>query len=106
MPPYKTNPFGETVKVSKTWKKVGHIPVDSAQIVIIDPCYIDKDNVEKKSNHASNVTLDKSLGEIFPNLSGTLNLGFATRTGYGDGYYPVYAQFEGERVSAIKITFT
>jgi hypothetical protein len=106
LPTYKTNPFGETVKVSKTWKKVGHIPVDSAQVVIIDPCYINKDNIERMYNHASDVTLSKTLGETFPNLEGTLNLGFATSTGSGDGYYPVYAQFEGKRVSAIKITFT
>lgn len=88
---------------------VGTVSVDSGQILLIDPCYITKDfegeydeSVAKTElNYAAccNVTCDDlSVGEV-----GTL--GVVTRSGYGDGMYPVYATRRAGRIVGIRIDF-
>lgn len=102
---------------------IGHIGVDSGQMMLVDPCYIeswDSDDEEfavdasdretpKHSNFsyagACNTTLTK------PN-AGILSHGMAAvcSTGFGDGSYPVYVEYsnEGEwgtRIKSMTIVF-
>jgi|ETNmetMinimDraft_5_1059913.scaffolds.fasta_scaffold10774_8 hypothetical protein len=96
--------------------KVGHVSVDSGQVIIADPCYImdgpyddapvhdPKDHKTAGYGHPCKVTLsDKGYGE-FPVK------GFATAiasgSGYGDGHYPVYGDMDEDgRVVALHIYF-
>ncbi len=92
---------------------VGSFGVDSGQAMVGDPCYLDKWktnegeewNLEGKigdySYHgASATTLDSSAGTLGNGLAVAFN------TGYGDGVYPVYAQFnEDGRIAKIVIDF-
>lgn len=103
---------------------IGSFGVDSGQVLITDPCYIDSgwkpwnDKEEPFDNHkekkgqygylgAAGVTLDDQFGP----LAGFL--GVVSTTGYGDGMYPVYAKLENigtdeipdQRVSQIVIDF-
>jgi len=96
--------------------KVGHVSVDSGQVIIVDPCYImdgeyddapvhnPEDRKVAGYGHPCEVTLsDKGYGE-FPVK------GFATAiasgSGYGDGHYPVYGDMDEDgRVVALHIYF-
>ena len=95
---------------------IGQISVDSGQAMVGDPCYLDEwkpwnadeqefsDHVNKKGEYsylgACNATITEGYGQ----------LGFGTAvvfsTGYGDGSYPVYAEFdENGRVAKVVIDF-
>ena len=95
---------------------IGRFSVDSGQAIVGDPCYLEdwkpwnseEDNFADHENKAGeygylgacNATLGKGYGE--------LNNGSAVAfsTGYGDGYYPVYAEInEDGRVAKIVIDF-
>ena len=81
----------------------GHIGVDSGQIMIGDPCYLDgwdnntgeEWNTEGKEGQysyhgVSATTLKDNYGQIGGGLA------VAMTTGYGDGQYPVYVQLDNE----------
>lgn len=90
---------------------IAHIGVDSGQIMIADPCYIkdgfdnefdpetkgqDKQpHYEMNYDGCCNATLSENgygqLGNDF-----TSHLGLACRTAYGDGVYPIYAEYNGD----------
>jgi len=115
----------------KEWNLVGHCPVDSGQLMITDPCYLDshweKEEFDGESSDyfnysylgCCNQTLKGDGGEIFGlnregnfglNKEGKLSdisLGVVSRTGWGDGHYPVYAKVDEEtgRVRELKIIF-
>ena len=90
---------------------IGRCPVDSGQVMITDPCYLDKwinDDFEFESEDysfsysgACNTTIKKTYGELGNGLA------IASRTGWGDGHYPVYAKIcpETKRVMELKIIF-
>lgn len=95
---------------------IGNFGVDSGQVLITDPCYLDKwenwdDREEPFDNHnnkrgeygylgACGVTLTEGHGP----LSGFL--GVVSTTGWGDGLYPVYAKIgEDDRVAMLVIDF-
>jgi hypothetical protein len=98
-----------------TEKLIGHIGVDSGQMLLCDPCYIDsmwkkKDvpnfndlsDFEGEFNYlgAAHATLsEKSVG-ILDN-----GIGAVCSTGWGDGSYPVYVTYEGNRISEMRIVF-
>ena len=110
--------------VSQEVELVGHVSVDSGQVIISDPCYIMEGDIEfapdgsiaappvhdpkdgkvASYGHPCEVTLsDARVGE-FPVK------GFATAvassSGYGDGNYPVYAKKNDEgRVVELTIYF-
>tara|TARA_R110001599_G_scaffold12873_1_gene59834 strand:- start:79 stop:585 length:507 start_codon:yes stop_codon:yes gene_type:complete len=96
---------------------IGHCPVDSGQIMITDPCYLDKwidndyenevDFHEFSYNTACHLTNTFDFSEL-PKL--TYRKGgsaVVSRTGWGDGNYPVYAKIcpETKRVMELKIIF-
>ena len=101
---------------TKEMTLIGHFAVDSGQAMVGDPCYLDEwepwndkaDNfdkhVEKAGEYgylgACGVTLKEGYGEL-----GMANA-VVFNTGYGDGVYPVYAEFNDEgRISKIVIEF-
>lgn len=75
--------------------KIGECLVDSGQIMIIDPCYVD-DGLDY------NEVMKVTLGE---KGYGAFEGGIVTGTLWGDGAYPVYAEFEGNRISSLTIYF-
>lgn len=93
---------------------IGHFAVDSGQAMVGDPCYLDDwelwnngepfDHESKAGQYgylgACGVTLKEGYGEL-----GTGNA-VVFSTGYGDGYYPVYAELnEDGRVARVVIEF-
>jgi hypothetical protein len=92
---------------------IGGFAVDSGQAMVGDPCYLD----EWKTNVGEDWNLEGKEGEYsyqgasattISNNCGTLGDGKAVvfDTGYGDGFYPVYAQVnEDGRIVKIVIDF-
>ena len=84
---------------------IGHCGVDSGQIMLIDPCYVLKDDFFPNTDptggpydEACRITLDRGAGQH--SLGGVV-----TSTMWGDGNYPVYAEMEGNRVKSVTIVF-
>ena len=102
--------------------KIGEVGVDSASLMITDPCYI-KDF--KSGNYNPKIKKDKSYSvngaccaTDGKNQGGTIGiihkpdqgLGVVFRTGIGDGVYPVYLTKAdcgdwGTRVVSMKVVF-
>lgn len=100
---------------------IGYCAVDSGQILITDPGYLDgwgeqgfgEGHIGQYSyGGACATTLAEHkhpIGQLeFP--SGVSGAGVVSRTGLGDGYYPVYATLceidgWGERVTKLEIVF-
>ena len=93
-------------------KKIGHVGVDSGQLLITDPCYINS-NWEKPEleedvfpysyEGACDATESAWLGNQL-----SFGAGVAFRSGYGDGQYDVYATYYddkdwGRRIVKIEI---
>ena len=108
------------------WKLVGHFG-GAGLCWIGDPCYIlhkDKPAYSGAAPEGLPESLGKDWGDFcdkldhehgpllqsFPYAMGHEGLGICVSTGYGDGYYPVYAHISdegtwGKRVAAIFIDF-
>ncbi len=69
------------------WKLIGSVAVDSGQILIIDPCYVNRlgDDGVARSN------------------DGTLELSVVTDTEIGDGLFPVYVRRNENGCKEIRI---
>lgn len=92
---------------------IGSFGVDSGQAMVGDPCYLD----EWKSNRDEEWELEGKIGQYsyhgasattLNDTAGVLGDGRSVvfNTGYGDGVYPVYAQFDEDgRVVKILIEF-
>lgn len=101
---------------------VGHIGVDSGQMMLGDPCYLDEwgggeftsVGENKPPNGAFNydgacraTTSGKQAGLLG---NGVAKLAAVTSTGFGDGQYPVYVEISdegawGKRVKSMTIVF-
>ncbi len=89
---------------------LGHAAVDSGQLIIVDPCYIE-DGLDYEA--VCKVTLEASRDEQGgPYLArGIAGFGVVTSTGFGDGNYPVYAEVVdkgdgwGQRVASVTVEF-
>jgi len=97
---------------------IGQFGVDSGQAMVGDPCYLtewqnwDNDSGIPFEDHnnrvgeysylgACNATINKGFGEL------GMATAVAFSTGYGDGVYPVYANFnEDGRIGLVVIDFT
>ena len=81
---------------------IGHCGVDSGQILLIDPCYVYKDEYGSGGDYdqCCQITLSEDK-------AGQTDLGVVTATQHGDGCYPVYAQRDGYgRIKQVTITFS
>lgn len=93
-----------------TWLQAGTVPVDSGQVMLIDPCYVESDFVTeygakpgKNPDYAGacSASLTKAQCGNFAN-----GLGFCTSTNIGDGEYPVYVQYDANgRIARVLIEF-
>lgn len=90
--------------------KIGEIGVDAGLVWIGDPCYILHKGEDfppelgKSWDEFCDIVLGKepSSGPTVVDFDG---LGVVASTGYGDGTYPVFAEFEDGRVKKITIEF-
>jgi len=109
-------------------KLIGHIGVDSGQVIICDPAYIESQQIyerfeamQEQSRQrwlAARKQGDKEAARSawpqtyqIPYLMGHEGCAVGTRSGIGDGFYPVYALVEemenwGERVVRLEVDFT
>jgi hypothetical protein len=75
---------------------IGHCPIDSGSLVIVDPCYILKNRTKTENDKlyqdGINILLSKKYGEIL--YSNTNGKGIITTTFDGNGLYPIYAKID------------
>jgi hypothetical protein len=92
----------------------GAVTVDSGQIMLGDPCYLDEwqSKYDKFDEYKNSKGQYSYLGAAHASLSdegyGELGTGSAVvvSSGYGDGYYPVYVKLnEDNRISMALIDF-
>ncbi len=80
----------------KTLRLIGHVGVDSGQVMITDPCYLDswKANEFKerstKLDYSYEGACNATLGDNGGAEIGSGTQGVASRTAFGDGTYPVF----------------
>lgn len=90
-------------------RHIGNIGVDAGLVWIGDPCYVlpsDRDEPVGKDWQQFCEQLKGKQYHSFDYRAGHEGVGIACNTGYGDGVYPVYAQFNDDgRVSSVQITF-
>ena len=92
-----------------TRKLIGYCGVDSGQIMLSDPCYvkdfIDDEDFEPTTGDIHPFSYNGACGATLNNgdkLGGQLTNGYdapvdvVVTSGYGDGVYPVYAEYNGE----------
>lgn len=113
----------------KNERLIGRVAVDSGQLLICDPSYIDNDEwIKWKKNRDASLRDPKDRGKFsylgcceatlrdnFGQLNfkaGHAGAGVVTSTGFGDGFYPVYATLgrkgssEEGRVMEVRIDFS
>lgn len=94
-------------------KLVGHVGVDSGQVIVIDPCYLQEwkpgdymgsgpeEDPKNSYDEACKVTTRGVRAGEMKTLSAVVS-----STGYGDGNYPVYANLlPNGRVASLTIKF-
>lgn len=80
----------------KTLRLIGHVGVDSGQVMITDPCYLSdwKDDEFGSSdaplNYSYSGACAATLGENGGAEIGSGTQGVASRTAHGDGCFPVF----------------
>lgn len=89
---------------------IGDIDVDSGSIIITDPCYWHECGMHEDAIDALNPGWKPVNTAEIPHDAGHMGKAVASRTGLGDGTYPVYATFEdvpgwGRRVAKLEIFF-
>lgn len=108
MPGWYNHLTNEKGKAMSRTIKVGSVGVDSGQVMIVDPCYVLKDEFAYGSSPTGGMydeTCRLTVGH--PTHHGETTFGaFATSTYYGDGEYPVYADVdENGRILRMTIEF-
>ncbi len=99
-----------------TKKLIGHISVDSGQVIIVDPCYLGEwqdgeahpeDGTTNHYARTCKITDDSEQhgGEML--VSGIGGFGVVSSTYIGDGRYPVYGYYDETGMpTKITIEFT
>lgn len=94
-----------------TLKRIGVVAVDSGTFCIVDPCYgSTAEELERADMRAKKFTIvSKQLS--FPKRGTTLRICKSTAarcrfavvhiTGIGDGFFPVFAEYEGRHVRRV-----
>jgi hypothetical protein len=96
--------------MTKTVKQIGEIGVDAGLCWIGDPCYIlhaepTPKSIGKNWGEFCNI-MQNAPAKQFDYDLGHAGLGVAVATGYGDGVYPVYAEFDEQgRVAKVCVEF-
>jgi len=94
--------------------KIGDCAVDSGQLILIDPCYLKewKDDEFSSKKHkgkykeTGKLSYSEACAITMNRTAGTINkCAVVTNTGYGDGFYPVYANVKNGRVLSITVSF-
>lgn len=93
---------------------IGHVPVDSGQVFIVDPCYVldgdvsfenDKVVSDNAYSRACAASMSEDGAGPFATSNGMTDA-VCTSTGWGDGMYPVYVTYSGDgRVASMTIEF-
>lgn len=99
-------------------KLLGRVSVDSGQVMVGDPCYLhdwkanrfDVPHGEVTPQPTGEYSYDGACRETLYEDAGGGELGnglaVAVQSGYGDGTYPVYAEYYGDgRVKRITVEF-
>ena len=89
-----------------TWYKVGEALVDSGQLMIIDPCYVTGDSFTDEHYSDGSVGLHGRTPGVYETIKdgpAQFHGGVAFLTCWGDGSYPVYAQFKNGRVTRVMV---
>lgn len=92
---------------------LGKIGVDAGIVWIGDPCYVlhktgkEKKELEEVIGKNWNEFCNKLDGEAteFPFSHGNPGLGVCISSAYGDGYYPVYGEYEDGVLARVVIDF-
>lgn len=86
-------------------RKMGAVGVDSGQLIIGDPAYfVQKDSGMSTVLKGAMKGQGRDRGFKYKR-TGKPGLAYMTSTGWGDGYYPVYATYRGGRVAKLEIDF-
>lgn len=94
-------------KTTKRVKQIGVIGVDAGLCWIGDPCYVvskDASHVWDKWDDFCDELTDERTKQ-FNYEKGHPGLGVCVSSGYGDGEYPVFAEFEDGRVKSVTVKF-
>lgn len=104
--------------MTRVKKQIGEVGVDSGQLFITDPCYLDRWGSDEydderikamkksgQSNYDYSGCCAVTLSEDRAGNVGGGSLGVALSTGYGDGCYPVIATFENGVLIKVEISF-
>jgi len=99
-------------------KKIGDVGVDSGQVMITDPCYIENEWIKRKFdphsprtrefsyNGACHETVTEGGGGQLNYRLGHAGAGVAASSGWGDGVYPIFASYNEEgRIAKLEIIF-
>lgn len=97
--------------MTKKKVKIGVVGVDSGQLVVCDPCYINHNGEGKELNDYDRLLKIRGVEDIismekFKQLKydkGHDGLGVVFDTYAGDGVYPVYATFEDGLIKKVEI---
>jgi len=76
---------------------LGHIGVDTSQVVIMDPEYLrgyDSGYFDDFFGKCCDITSSSKRGDAIPYDLGGEGKAVVAETGYGDGTYPVYAEYD------------
>lgn len=91
---------------------VGRVTVDSGSVLIVDPSYMRQDSALYTEESLMDDVIDAtcqpldSRGVTAPVGPVMQDLAIASSTGWGDGYYPVYAKLDPSgRVAALEVVF-
>src|SRR2546429_9311476 len=83
--------------------RLGEVGVDSGQLLVIDPCYLEGWDHDAEYERICELTLPPKAGGELTYPNGASGRGVAFPSGYGDGSYPVWATVRDGRVVSVEI---